>query len=65
MVCFVNSFAKLSIAKSDSYDDIRKGNLHNENTIFVTKRASQTNFKVLSAISNSTTRNYQMKNLQS
>jgi hypothetical protein len=26
-----------------SFDDIRKGNLHNENIIFVIKRASQTN----------------------
>jgi hypothetical protein len=28
MVCFVNAFAKLSTAKSVSFDDIRKRNLH-------------------------------------
>jgi hypothetical protein len=27
MACFVNKFAKLSNAKSASFDDIRKGNL--------------------------------------
>jgi hypothetical protein len=43
MACFVNAFAKLSTAKSASLDDIRKGNLHNENIIFVIKTASQTN----------------------
>jgi hypothetical protein len=43
MVCFVNAFAELSTAKSASFDDIRKENLHNENIIFVIKRASQTN----------------------
>jgi hypothetical protein len=43
MACFVNEMAKLSTAKSASFDDIRKGNLHNENIIFVMKRASQTN----------------------
>jgi hypothetical protein len=43
MVCFVNSFDKLSTAKSASFDDIRKGNLHNENIIYVIKSASQTN----------------------
>jgi hypothetical protein len=43
MVCFVNSFAKLSTAKSASENDIRKGNLHNENIIFVMKSALQTN----------------------
>jgi hypothetical protein len=35
MVCFVNddAFAKLTTAKSASFDDIRKGmNLHNEST---------------------------------
>jgi hypothetical protein len=37
MVCFVNSFAKLSTAKSAAFDDIRKGNLHNEDIIFVIK----------------------------
>jgi hypothetical protein len=42
MACFVNAFAKLSTAKCASFDDIRKGNLHNENIIFVKKRASQT-----------------------
>jgi hypothetical protein len=36
-------FLKLSTAKSASFDDIRKGNLHIENIIFVIKRASQTN----------------------
>jgi hypothetical protein len=41
MVGFVN--AKLSTAMSTSFDDIRKGNLHNENTIFVIKRVLQTN----------------------
>jgi hypothetical protein len=41
MVCFVNAFAKLSTAKSASFDDTRKGSLHNENIIFVTKRALQ------------------------
>jgi hypothetical protein len=42
--CFVNTFAKLSTAKSASFDDIRKGNLHNDwKIIFVIKRASQTN----------------------
>jgi hypothetical protein len=30
MVCFVNAFANLSTAMSVSFDDIRKGNLHNE-----------------------------------
>jgi hypothetical protein len=40
MACFVNEFAKLTTA---SFDDIRKGNLHNENIIFVIKRSSQTN----------------------
>jgi hypothetical protein len=34
MVCFVNAFVKLSTAKSASSDDIRKGNMHNENIIF-------------------------------
>jgi hypothetical protein len=34
---------KLNTAMSASFDDIRKGNLHNENIIFVIKRASQTN----------------------
>jgi hypothetical protein len=43
MVCFVNAFAKLSTTKSTSFDDIREGNLDNENIIFVIKRASQTN----------------------
>jgi hypothetical protein len=43
MVCFVNAFAKLSTARSASFDDIRKGNLHNENIISVIKSASQTN----------------------
>jgi hypothetical protein len=38
-VLSVNALAKLS--KSASFDDIRKGNLHNENIIFVMKRASQ------------------------
>jgi hypothetical protein len=33
MVCFVNAFAKLSTAKSASFDDIKKGNLYNENII--------------------------------
>jgi hypothetical protein len=28
MVCFVNAFAKLSTAKSASFDDIRKRNLY-------------------------------------
>jgi hypothetical protein len=37
MVCFVNAFVKLNTAKSASYDDIRIGNLHNENNIFVIK----------------------------
>jgi hypothetical protein len=33
MVCFVNEFAELSTAKYASFDEIRKGNLHNENII--------------------------------
>jgi hypothetical protein len=37
MVCFVSAFAKLSTAKSASFDDIRKGYLHKENIIFVIK----------------------------
>jgi hypothetical protein len=36
-------FAKLSTAKFASFDDIRKGNLHNEKIIFVIKSASLTN----------------------
>jgi hypothetical protein len=43
MVCFVNALAKLSTAKSASFGDIRKGNLHNENISFVIKMDSQTN----------------------
>jgi hypothetical protein len=43
MVCFVNAFAKLSTAKSASFDDVRKGNFHNENIIFAIKKISQTN----------------------
>jgi hypothetical protein len=39
-VKFVNAFDQLSTAKSASFDEIRKGNLHNENIIFVMKRAS-------------------------
>jgi hypothetical protein len=43
MACSVNAFAKLSTAKSASFDDIRKGNLHiNENIFCWDKRASQT-----------------------
>jgi hypothetical protein len=41
MVCFVNAFAKLNTAKSASFDDIRKGNLHNENIIFVIKLSAE------------------------
>jgi hypothetical protein len=40
---FINAFAKFSTAKSASFDDIRKGYLHNENIIFVIKMVSQTN----------------------
>jgi hypothetical protein len=44
-----------STTKSASFDTFRKGNLHNENIIFVIK---------IALISNSTTRNYQMRNVQ-
>jgi Rps23 Pro-64 3,4-dihydroxylase Tpa1-like proline 4-hydroxylase len=43
-VLSINVFAKLSTAKSASFDDIRKRNLHlHEDIIFVIKSASQTN----------------------
>jgi hypothetical protein len=61
MVRFVYAFAKLSTAKSASFDDIRKGNWYNENIIFMIKGLRR---QVLNAISNSTTRNYQMRNVQ-
>jgi hypothetical protein len=35
-VCFANAFA--STALSGSFDDIRKGNFHNENIIFMIKK---------------------------
>jgi hypothetical protein len=41
MACFVNAFAKLSTAECASFDDIRKGNLHNENIIFTNKLSAE------------------------